>query len=125
MTPKARLNRRAQPNPDHHLTVNRGFFWVCCSINATRVTKEKLSFPLYTKSVETARLRRDVFLGHLQHAGLELRMRHRAAAPPVARAPGASLPWQSIVEHAITAARRAGPDEILLPGKPRGRFALA
>ncbi len=100
------------PDPDHHLVCNRGCYWVCCSINATRATKEKLSFSLLTKSVELARHRRDVFLLGLQEAGLELRMRYRlpAAVPPPAPAARA-LPWQDVVRQVLEQARAATPTE--------------
>ncbi len=98
-------------DPDHHLILNRRYWWVCCSINATPRTKEKLGFSLRTKCVETARLRRDIFLHGLHAEGLEVRLRpqHGVEIGAVQKLPAARLavPWQQRVADVLEAALRA------------------
>jgi hypothetical protein len=104
---KAAPADRAELN--HHLVENRGYWWVCCSINATPRTKEKLGFSLCTKCLETARKRRDAFLNGLHEDGLEVRIRRRSAVtlgllkklPP----DRADIPWQKRVEDVLAKAR--------------------
>lgn len=112
--------RKASPakgDPDHHLILNRSYWWVCCSINATPRTKEKLGFSLRTKCVETARLRRDLFLHGLHAEGLEVRLRpqHGVALGALQKLPAARLavPWQQRVADVLAVALRAE-----LPGTP-------
>jgi hypothetical protein len=94
---------------NHHLVANRGFWWVCCSINATPRTKEKLGFSLGTKCLLTARLRRDYFLDGLHAEGLEVRIRrHSQVAIGALRVPPperAALSWQARVEDVLAKAR--------------------
>ncbi|MDB6169439.1 MAG: hypothetical protein JWM88_2303 [Verrucomicrobia bacterium] len=84
---------------------------MCCSINATPRTKEKLGFSLGTKCILTARLRRDVFLEGLHAEGLEVRIRrHSTVALGALRtvsAARAGVPWQKRVEEILARARGA------------------
>ena len=83
---------------------------MCCSINATPRTKEKLGYSLGTKCVDTARLRRDVFLNGLHAQGLEVRIRRHSSvvlnnvAMPVQVG---VVPWQQRVEKVLLLARAA------------------
>ena len=116
-SPRRHPSAVAPGDPDHHLILNRSYWWVCCSINATPRTKEKLGFSLRTKCVETARLRRDIFLHGLHAEGLEVRLRPQNGvalgalqAIPAARQ---ALPWQQRVADVLGVALRAE-----LPGTP-------
>jgi len=101
----------AGEDPDHHLVSNRGFWWVCCSINATPRTKEKLSFSLRTRCLTTARLRRDLFLQGLQSEGLEVRLRRSSSVALSALTPVSpermAKPWKTrvagVLERALAA----------------------
>lgn len=125
--PTAPISSRADDDPDHHLVSNRGFWWVCCSINATPRTKEKLGFSLGTKCVLTARLRRDAFLRGLHHQGLEVRIRRHSTVALGAVRPvppeRAALSWQARVEEVLMQARAVelpsadGPAQRLRPSR--------
>lgn len=105
--PKHRPTLRLQPeDPDHHLVLNRSFWWVCCSINDTPRTKEKLGYSLRTKCLLTARLRRDIFLHGLQAEGLEVRLRRSSSV-------------------ALTALRQVPPARLALSWKERVADVLA
>ena len=118
LTKAARRRRRpTRDEANHHLVANRGFWWVCCSINATPRTKEKLGFSLGTKSVETARLRRDTFLNGLHAYGLEVRIRRHSPVYLDEVAPltlHANMPWQKRVEYVLAVARTTGVDDDVL-----------
>ncbi|MDB6127376.1 MAG: hypothetical protein JWM35_1272 [Verrucomicrobia bacterium] len=96
---------------NHNLMLSRGSWWTCCSINATRATKEKLTLSLRTGDVRTARLRRDIFFGELQARGLEVRVRKFSPANlgrvERVRLAEATKPWQDRVAAALAVARAA------------------
>jgi len=111
---KPRLTAQPAPppeDPDHHLVLNREYWWVCCSINATPRTKEKLGFSLRTKCLLTARLRRDIFLHGLHAEGLEVRLRRQSpvmlSALSQVPAERRAVPWQDRVADVLATALAA------------------
>ncbi|MDB6094142.1 MAG: hypothetical protein JWM32_1704 [Verrucomicrobia bacterium] len=132
MTSSKKTTQRGKPvkvlreDRNHHLVANRGFWWVCCSINATSRTKEKLSYSLRTKDVEVARVRRDLFLFGLHGEGLEVRLRrqHGVVMPPVSEIGPhrAAILWKQRVSDVLERALAAGEgieSEAIVPAPTR------
>ncbi|WP_068629514.1 hypothetical protein [Cephaloticoccus primus] len=68
--------RRSTDNPNHHLWNNHGTWFLHYTTHPTPFTKERIRRSLGTKSLETARERRDVFFAQLSR---ELTLREQSA----------------------------------------------
>ncbi|MBI2517929.1 MAG: hypothetical protein HYV95_13580 [Opitutae bacterium] len=58
--------RVRQANPNHHLWNNNGTWYLHYTVHPTPLTKSRVRVSLETKSLETARAKRDAFFARAQ-----------------------------------------------------------